>query len=126
MQKQIIQKKGAPAGDSPYSPAVIFDSLVFVSGQIPLDYSTNTIFAGSFEQEAELVLQNLRDVLSDAGSSIDNVLKVTVFLTNMEEFGQLNKIYKKYFVKDRPARTCIQVSRLPFDARVEIEAISSV
>ena len=126
MKKQIIQKKGVPVGDSPYSPAVIFGNQVFVSGQIPMDYTTNTILSGSFEQEAELVLKNLGDVLADAGSSLDKVIKVTVFLTDMDNFGRLNEIYKKYFISERPARSCIQVSRLPMDARIEIEAIASV
>ncbi|MBT9163455.1 MAG: 2-iminobutanoate/2-iminopropanoate deaminase [Chloroflexi bacterium] len=126
MQKKVVSRKDAPATDSPYSPAIIYGSLLFVSGQGPLDPKTKTVVSGSFEEEVELTLQNLKNILEEAGSSMDKVLKVTVFLSRMEDFPKLNEVYKRHFVKDRPARTCIEASRLPFDMKVEIEAIAAI
>ncbi len=126
MEKKVVSRKNAPATDSPYSPAIIYGSLLFVSGQGPLDPKTKTVVSGSFEEEVELTLQNLKNILEEAGSSMDKVLKVTVFLSRMEDFPKLNEIYKRYFTKDRPARTCIEASRLPFDMKVEIEAIAAI
>ncbi|MCL0088027.1 Rid family detoxifying hydrolase, partial [Dehalococcoidia bacterium] len=118
--------KDAPAADSPYSPAIVYGSLVFVSGQGPLDPKTKAIVSGSFEEELELTLQNLKSILEEAGSSMDKVLKVTVFLSRMEDFAKLNEVYKRHFVEDRPARTCIEAAGLPFDMKVEIEAIAAI
>ena len=124
-EKAISHVKGANP-DSPYSMAVIYGSLLFVSGQIPLDPATNTVISESFAEEVEMALQNLKIVLEEAGSSMDKVLKTTVFLSSMEHFADFNEIYKCNFVEDRPARSCIEASGLPFDARVEIEAIAAV
>jgi 2-iminobutanoate/2-iminopropanoate deaminase len=126
MEKKVVLRKDAPVADSPYSPAIIYGSLVFVSGQGPWDRKTNTIFSGSFEEELELTLQNVKSILEDAGSSMDKVLKVTVFLSRMDNFAKLNEIYKRYFTKDRPARTCIEAARLPFDMKVEIEVVAAI
>ncbi len=126
MRKEVIQRKDAPASDSPYSPAILYGSLVFISGQVPFDFVTKTIISGSFEEEAEVAIQNLKIVLEEAGSSLDKVLKTTVFLSRMEDLPQFNQIYKRFFVKDRPARSCIEVSKLPFDAKIEIEAIAAI
>ena len=126
MQKKVVTRKDALATDSPYSPAILYGSLLFISGQGPLDPKTKAIVSGSFEEEAELALQNLKIILEEAGSSMDKVLKVTVFLSRMEDFPKFNEIYKRYFIKDRPARTCIEASRLPFDMKVEIEAIAAI
>ncbi|MCL0087258.1 Rid family detoxifying hydrolase [Dehalococcoidia bacterium] len=126
MQKKAVLRKDAPAADSPYSPAIVYGSLVFVSGQGPLDPKTKAIVSGSFEEELELTLQNLKSILEEAGSSMDKVLKVTVFLSRMEDFAKLNEVYKRHFVEDRPARTCIEVAGLPFDMKVEIEAIAAI
>ncbi|MCL0097176.1 Rid family detoxifying hydrolase [Dehalococcoidia bacterium] len=126
MQKKAVLRKDAPAADSPYSPAIVYGSLVFVSGQGPLDPKTKAIVSGSFEEELELALQNLKSILEEAGSSMDKVLKVTVFLSRMEDFAKLNEVYKRHFVEDRPARTCIEAARLPFDMKVEIEAIAAI
>ena len=126
MKKQQVLRKDAPVTDAPYAPAIIYGSLVFVSGQGPFDPKTKTLVSASFEEELELTLKNLKIILEEAGSSMDKVLKVTVFLSRMEDFPKLNEIYKRHFVKDRPARTCIEAGRLPFDMKVEIEAIAAI
>ncbi|MBT9149211.1 MAG: 2-iminobutanoate/2-iminopropanoate deaminase [Dehalococcoidia bacterium] len=126
MEKKVVLRRNAPATDAPYSPAIIYGSLLFVSGQGPMDPKTKAIVSGSFEEELELTLQSLKNILEEAGSSMDKVLKVTVFLSRMEDYAKLNEIYKRYFIKDRPARTCIEASRLPFDMKVEIEAIAAI
>lgn len=126
MEKKVVLRKGAPAADSPYSPAIVHGSLVFVSGQGPFDPKTNTIVSGSFEEEMELTMENLKSILEEAGSSLDKVLKVTVFLSRLEDYPKFNEIYKRHFIKDRPARTCIEAGRLPFDMKVEIEAIAAI
>jgi 2-iminobutanoate/2-iminopropanoate deaminase len=112
------------ATKAPYSQAVIYQNLLFVSGQIAYDPSTKGVIKGTYENEADAALQNLKAIIEEAGSSLDKVLKVTVFLTDMEDFEEFNGIYKKYFEKEPPARTCIEVSSLPFGAKVEIEAIA--
>ncbi|MBM3133646.1 MAG: RidA family protein [Chloroflexi bacterium] len=124
MEKRIVTRKDAPKSDSPYSPAVVCGSLVFVSGQVPIDPSTGAFRSGTLAEQANLTLENLRAVLEEAGSSMDKVLKTTVFLADMADFAAFNEIYKRYFPKDRPARSCIGVKELPFGARVEIEAIA--
>jgi 2-iminobutanoate/2-iminopropanoate deaminase len=126
MQKRVNIRKDAPAKDSPYSPAIVWGSLVFVSGQVPLNPQTGTIVSGDFEKQAEQAFQNLKTILEEAGSSLDKVLKTTSFLTNMDDLGKLNEVYKRHFPKDRPARSCVEVSRLPRGAKVEIEAIAII
>ncbi len=126
MQKRTITRKDSPVTDAPYSPAVVWGLLVFVSGQIPMDPKTNVLFSGGFAEEAELTFENLKRVLEESGSSLDNVLKTTAFLTNMDNFAELNLVYKRYFPKDRPARSCVEVSHLPLGARLEIEAVAAI
>ncbi len=124
MQRKIVTRKDVPVTDSPYSPAIVYDSLVFVSGQVPVDPLKGFITTEDFGEQVEVTFQNLRAVLEAAGSSLNNVIKTTVFLVSMDDFGKFNEIYKKHFPADRPARSCIEVSKLPFDAKVEIEAIA--
>ncbi len=112
--------------ESPYSQAVAFKDLLFVSGQCPKDPETGEIRHGSIEEQIRLTMENLKAVLNDAGSSLNNVLKVTVFLADINDFDIMNKIYKEYFSNDRPARSCIQAASLPFKIKVEIEAIAYI
>lgn len=126
MEKKVIHKKGVAATDAPYSPAVAFGSLLFISGQVPIDPSTGSLISDDFRAQAEQTFENLKIVLKDAGSSLDKVLKTTAFLTDMKDFPILNEVYKKHFPTDRPARSCIEVRALPFGAKVEIEAIAAI
>lgn len=123
MVKKTIQTDKAPKPVGPYSQAVDFGGYIFSSGQVGL--TPEGKFAGSdIESQTERVLQNLKGILEDSGSSMDNVIKATVYLTDMNEFSAMNAIYEKYFGKNPPARTTVQVSRLPLDARVEIDVIA--
>ena len=122
--KVRIQTDQAPQAIGPYSQAVKANGLVFVSGQIPIDPRTGQFVAGGIAEQTEQVLKNLAALLEASGSSLDQVLKTTVFLADMEEFAAMNEIYGRFFTEEPPARATVQASRLPRDARVEIEAIA--
>lgn len=119
----VFSPNGAPAA-GPYSHAVAAGNLLFVSGQVSVARDGSGPVRGGIEVEARQVLDNLRVLLEDAGSSLEQVVKVTAFLADMEHFGTFNAIYKEYFPSDYPARTCIQAGRLPLDFLVEVEAIA--
>ena len=125
-ERKAFQTDKAAVTGGPYSQAIIHQGLIYVSGQGPVDPRTNELKLGTIEEEAELTLENLRIILEEAGSSLDRVLKVTVFLIDMEEFSRFNEVYRKYFQKDLPARTCIQAAKLPGAFRVEIDAIAAL
>ena len=125
-ERKAFQTDKAGVTGGPYSQAIIHDGLIYVSGQGSVDPETNELKPGTIEEEAELALTNLRIILEEAGSSMDRVLKVTAFLLDMAEFGRFNEVYKRYFQKDLPARTCIQAGGLPMGIRVELEAIASI
>ena len=125
-ERKAFQTDKAADTGGPYSQAIIHEGLIYVSGQGPADPETNELKLGTIEEEAELTLENLRIILEEAGSSLDRVLKVTAFLLDMEEFGRFNEVYRKYFQKDLPARTCIQAAKLPGAFRVEIDAIAAL
>lgn len=122
--KVRIQTDQAPQAIGPYSQAVKANGLVFVSGQIPIDPRTGQFVVGGIAEQTEQVLKNLAALLEASGSSLDQVLKTTVFLADMEEFAVMNEIYGRFFTEEPPARATVQASRLPRDARVEIEAIA--
>ncbi|MBI5117264.1 RidA family protein [Candidatus Poribacteria bacterium] len=122
--KEIIPTTKAPAPVGPYSPVVAFGDLIFVSGQGPLDPKTSLLVSGTVEEETRQTLENIKNILEDVGSSLDNVLKVNAYLGDMEDFFRFNEVYKEYFPSSPPARTCIQAGRLPFDIMVEIEVIA--
>ena len=125
-ERKAFQTDKAAITGGPYSQAIIHQGLIYVSGQGPVDPETNKLKSGTIEEEAELTLENLRIILDEAGSSLDRILKVTVFLIDMEEFGRFNEVYRRYFKKDLPARTCIQAGKLPGAFRVEIDAIAAL
>ena len=122
MKKEIIVTKKAPAAIGPYSQAVKVGEFIFVSGQLPIDPSTGKLVGGDIENQTRQCLENLKSILEAAGSSLDKTVKVTVFLKDMDDFSEINKVYKQYFTKDFPARCCIEVAKLPMDTGVEIEA----
>ena len=126
MRKRVAASSRLPPPVGPYSPVVIADRLVFCSGLIPIDPASGELAGGPFEGQARRVLENLRLLLEDVGSSLGLVVKTTVFLTNLEDFEALNQVYAQYFTKDAPARSTVQVSRLPKGAALEIEAIALV
>ena len=126
MSKEIISTKEAPAAVGPYSQAVRTGNMLFTAGQIPLDPATGKMLADDITIQTEQVLKNLTAVLQAAGSSLENVVKCTVFLQDMGEFGAMNEVYGRFFASNPPARSAVQAAALPLGARVEIEAIAFV
>ncbi|MCZ6916687.1 MAG: RidA family protein [Gemmatimonadetes bacterium] len=121
-----VSTKSAPDAIGPYSQAIIHESLVYCSGQVALDPATMEVVDGGVVAQTARVFQNLAAVLEAAGSSLQNVVKTTVYLADMGEFPQMNEEYAKHFGAHRPARATVEVSRLPKDVRVEIDAIAVV
>jgi 2-iminobutanoate/2-iminopropanoate deaminase len=124
--KQIIATEKAPRAIGPYSQAVAHNGLLYLSGQIALDPATGQLIEGDIAAQTERVLENLKAVLEAAGSSLDRVLKTTVYLKDLSEFARMNEVYGRYFPENPPARATVEVARLPRDARVEIEAVAWV
>jgi len=121
---ESIQTDRAPQAIGPYSQAIKANGFIFASGQIPLDPATMRIVEGGIEEQTERVLDNLKAVLEAAGSSLDRVVKTTVYLADMGEFAAMNEIYARYFGATKPARATVQVARLPRDVRVEIDVVA--
>lgn len=122
--KKIISTEKAPAAIGPYSQAIEVNGMVYTSGVIPINPATNELVTGPIEEQAEQAIGNLAALLEAAGTSVDNVIKTTVFIKDMNDFGKINEVYAKYFTKDFPARSCVEVARLPKDVLIEIEAIA--
>ena len=122
--RERIQTDNAPAAIGPYSQAIKAGGFVFVSGQIPIDPQTGQFVAGGIAEQTEQVLKNLSAVLEAAGSSLDLVVKTTVFLADMKEFSGMNEVYATFFSSPPPARATVAAAGLPRDARVEIEAVA--
>lgn len=124
MNKELINTDKAPTAIGPYAQAIKTGGFVFTSGQIPIDPATGEIVAGGIEEQAVQVLNNLREVLSAAGAGFQDVVKTTVFIKDMNDFPKLNAVYAQYFTQPYPARSCVEVARLPKDVLVEIEAVA--
>ena len=123
---KIINTEKAPKAIGPYSQGVNYHNLVFTSGQIPLNPKTGELVCGDFKAEVLQVLENLDAILKTSNSSLQKVAKLTVFLTNLSNFSELNEVFLSYFDGHLPARSAVQVSALPMNARVEIEAIGTI
>lgn len=124
IERRIVQLPGTSPSRAPISPAIVVGDLVFTSGQIGIDPKTGQMVPGGLEGEAEQVLKNLTAVLEAAGSSIAHVVKATVFLADMNDYAAMNEIYRRHFKQDFPARSAVQVAKLPANARIEIEAVA--
>lgn len=124
--KEIVSTDKAPGAIGPYSQAIKVNGIVFCSGQIPIDPATGEFAVGGVAEQTEQVLKNLSAVLEAAGTSLDKVVKTTVFLADMNDFGTMNEVYGRYFDSNKPARATVQAARLPRDARVEIECIAVI
>lgn len=124
--KKVIATDRAPKAIGPYSQAIVANGMAFLSGQIPLDPATNQMVEGPIEVQTERVLENLKGLLEACGSSLDRVIKTTVFLKDMGEFAKMNEVYGRYFTADPPARATVEAARLPRDVKVEIECIALV
>jgi len=122
---KTVESKDAPAAIGPYSQAIIKDGLIFTSGQIPLVPATGEIIEGGVKEQTEQVIKNLNAVLTEAGSSLTNVIKTLCFLTDMNDFAAFNEVYAKHFT-GKPARSCVAVLALPKGTKVEIEAVAEI
>ena len=125
MQKQIIATKSAPKAIGPYSQGTTFGNLIFTSGQLPMDPDTGKLVDSDIKAATAQVIKNVEAILREGGSSLDKVLKVTVYLKDMADFAAMNETYAEFFDKTPPARTTIQVARLPMDVAIEIDVIAS-
>ena len=121
--KKIISTDKAPAAIGPYSQAIEVNGMIFTSGVIPVNPATGEIPEG-IEAQSDQAIGNLAALLKESGVSTDDVVKTTVFIKNMDDFGKINEIYSKYFTKDCPTRSCVEVARLPKDVLLEVEAIA--
>ncbi|MDP6477876.1 MAG: RidA family protein [Nitrospinaceae bacterium] len=124
MNKRIIKTDQAPAAIGPYSQAVRIGNMLYTAGQIALDPRSGEFLSGEIEQETERTLENISAILKADELSLNNVVKTTVYLTDLSHFARMNQIYEKYFSENKPARACVQVAALPKGAKVEIEAIA--
>ena len=122
--REVIATDRGPKAIGPYSQAIRANGFVFVSGQIPLDPATQQLVAGDVQAQTERVLENLKGIVEAAGSSLDRVVRATVFLADMNEFAAMNEVYGRYFQNQPPARSTVQVARLPRDVHVEIDVIA--
>jgi 2-iminobutanoate/2-iminopropanoate deaminase len=122
--KEIICSEQAPKAIGPYSQAVRVNGMLFMSGQIPLDPGTMQLVEGTIQMQTERVLENLKAVLAAAGLTLENVVKTSVFLKNLSEFPQMNEVYARYFPTNPPARSTVEVAKLPRDVSIEIDAIA--
>jgi len=126
MKKEIINTDKAPKAIGPYSQAVKAGGFLFTSGQIPIDPATGEMVEGDIRQQVKQVLDNLKAILEAAGVGLKDVIKTTVFIADMNDFAAINEVYAEYFGSNSPARSCVQVAKLPKDAGVEIEAIARI
>ena len=126
MKKQKIQTQNAPAAIGPYSQAIKAGDLLFVSGQIPLDAATGELIRSGVADETKKVLDNLKAIIEAAGGGLGDVVKTTIFLKDMNNFGVVNEVYGTYFPQPFPARATVEVARLPRDVNVEIEAVAKL
>lgn len=126
MQKRVITTNNAPGAIGPYSQAIAIDNLLFVSGQIPIDPGSGEVKKGGIFEQSLQVLENLKGILEAGGTHMQNVVRTTIFLANMDDYATVNEAYAQYFPENPPARSTIQVSRLPKEVQVEIDAIAFV
>lgn len=124
--KQIVSTNKAPAAIGPYSQAVVAGGFIFTAGQIPINPATGKVEETTFKGQVRQVLENLKAVLEAGNSSLENIVKVTVFVSDLSKFSELNEVFNEYFQEKPPARSAVQVSRLPKDVMVEIEGIAIV
>ena len=124
MKHEVIHTNDAPAALGPYSQAIKAGNLLFVSGQVPLVPETMEVVEGDVQAQTAQSLKNLKAILAESGADFSNVVKTTVFIKDMNEFGAINEVYAEYFGENKPARACVEVARLPKDVKVEIELIA--
>lgn len=126
MNKEIVSTKKAPEAIGPYSQGVKAGNIVYTSGQLPIDPKTNELITGDIKRETKQSMENVIAILNEAGASLKDVVKVTIFVKDMNNFAQVNEVYGEYFKEHKPARSCVEVAKLPKDGDLEIEAIAII
>ncbi|SHI02391.1 2-iminobutanoate/2-iminopropanoate deaminase [Clostridium collagenovorans DSM 3089] len=126
MQKEIINTEKAPSAIGPYSQGTKIGNLVYTSGQLPINPATGELVKDDVKEAAKQSLENVKAILESAGTSLDKVVKTLVFVKDLNDFAAINEVYAQYFTENYPARSCVQVAKLPMDAKLEIEAIALV
>lgn len=121
---KVIQTQKAPAAVGPYSQAIEVNGLIFTSGQLPIIPESGELIYDDIKKATARSLENIKEILQVAGSSLDKVVKVNIFLKDMNDFSSVNEVYSKYFTTNKPARSCVEVSKLPKDGIIEIEAVA--
>jgi len=124
MKKEFIFTEQAPKAIGPYSQAVKVDNMLFISGQIPFDPKTMTLISEDIKEQTKQSLENLKAIVTEAGLSLENIVKTSIFLKDMNDFNSINEVYEQYFKDFKPARSAVEVARLPKDVKIEIEAIA--
>ncbi len=122
--KEVVVSEVAPLPIGPYSQAVAFENLLFVSGQIGIDANTSNLVSGGIEQEFRQIMENIKKILEAGGSNLQKVLKVTIYLTDIRNFSKINTLYSEYFNQDFPARETVEVTKLPKEAQIEVSVIA--
>lgn len=126
MERKVINTLKAPSAIGPYSQAIKVGQMLFTSGQIPIDPATGELVNDDIKKATERVMENLKAILEEAGTSLSNVVKTVIFIKDMNNFSAINEVYGKYFTNNPPARSCVEVARLPKDVQIEIEAVALV
>lgn len=126
MEKQIIHTSNAPEAVGPYSQAIKINNMIFTSGQIPLDSETNELVGEDIDSQTRQVLKNITAVLNEAGVGLEKVMKTTVYIKNMDDFNTVNEIYSEFFTENPPARSVVEVARLPKDVLIEMDVIAII
>ena len=126
MPKEVIVSEKAPKPVGPYSQAVKAGNFLFISGQLPINPATGGIVRGNFEEAVKVVLENVKSIVEEAGGTMDDIVKVTVYMKDLSLFSEFNEIYSQYFRDKYPARVVVEVSRIPKDADLEVEAIAYI
>ncbi|CUS76447.1 endoribonuclease L-PSP [Candidatus Kryptonium thompsonii] len=124
VEKKVVYTEKAPKPIGPYSQAIIAGDFIFTAGQIPIDPKTNQVVQGDIKEQTRQVFENLKAILEEAGATFDDVVKVTVYMKDLSEFPAMNEVYSEYFKSSPPARTTVEVSRLPRDVKIEIDLIA--
>ncbi|MFQ6076852.1 MAG: RidA family protein [Candidatus Bathyarchaeia archaeon] len=124
--REVVSTRRAPLPAAPYSQAIKAGGFCFTAGQVPIDPETGKMVQGDIRQQAQQVLENIEAIIEEAGTSMENVVKVTIFLRDLRDFRAVNEVYSQYFEENPPARTCVQAGRVPLDAGLEAEAIAII
>lgn len=126
MEKQVISTEKAPKAIGPYSQGIKAGNMIYTSGQLPIDPETGKLVQDNIKMEARQALTNLKEVLAEGGATLNDVIKVNIYIKDMNQFGEINEVYGEFFNEHKPARACVEVARLPLDGNVEIEAVAVI